>query len=132
MEPNRKRMIFSPKARHSAMNPRPARQAMVTTCAADSRAFSLSRAPRNWLVITAPPVARPANRVSTTLLIMSTRDTPEMAASPTEDTITPSAMPTSTERACSMTSGISSRTSILLLNIRSFCNSIPMPPLSFS
>ena len=36
---------------------------------------------------------------------MSTRETPEMAASPTLETMTVSDMPTSTDSACSMISG---------------------------
>ena len=97
------------------MAARPKTPDMSTSWPTLRRAFSVCRAPRNWLVTTAPPVARAANSVSTTLLIMSTKLTPEMAASPTEDTITPSHIPTSTVSPCSMTRGMMSRISCLFV-----------------
>ena len=55
-----------------------------------------------------------ANSTRITLLIMSTRETPEIAASPTEETITPSHIPTRMVSACSMTRGIIRRISLWL------------------
>ena len=79
---------------------------------AELRMASVRRlAPKNWLVTTAPPVASAANTLKIRLLIMSTSDTPEMAASPTLETMTVSDMPTSAASACSMTSGHSRRSS---------------------
>ena len=72
-------------------------------------AFSCSFAPRYWLTTTAPPVASAANSTMMRLFIISTRLTPEMAASPQRETIMVSAMPTVTARNCSMSSGPTSR-----------------------
>ena len=72
-------------------------------------AFFCSLAPRYWLTTTAPPVASAANSTMMRLFIISTRLTPEMAASPQRETIMVSAMPTVTARNCSMSSGPASR-----------------------
>ena len=77
-------------------------------------------APRCWLVTTAPPVASAPNSVMISWLIISTSDTPEIAASPTDDTITVSAMPTRISSICSMMSGQSSVSSWRLVNSLSF------------
>ena len=63
------------------------------------------------MLTTAPPVASAAKSTKMTLLIMSTRETPEIAASPTEETMMPSHMPTRVARVCSMTRGKISRIS---------------------
>ena len=78
--------------------------------------------PRCWLVTTAPPVASAPNSVMISWLIISTSDTPEIAASPTDDTITVSAMPTRISSICSMMSGQSSVSSWRLVNSLSFFN----------
>ena len=100
----------------------------ATSCPALRRACEPCLAPRNWLVTTAPPVASAAKMLKIRLLIISTSETPEMAASPTLETITVSDMPTRAASACSMTSGHSSRSSWALVNcfssfvsIFSFC-----------
>ena len=59
-----------------------------------SQAFFRSRWPRYCDAITAPPVATAAKTALMSMLIMSTSDTPEIAASPTEEIIIVSAMPT--------------------------------------
>ena len=58
------------------------------------QAFFRSRWPRYCDAITAPPVATAAKTALMSMLIMSTSDTPEIAASPTEEIIIVSAMPT--------------------------------------
>ena len=70
-------------------------------------AFLGSWWPMYWLVTTAPPVARADMIWIIRVLKVSTRLTPETAASPTEDTIKVSARPMVTLRACSATSGSS-------------------------
>ena len=70
-------------------------------CFADLQASSFFPAPRNWEVTTAPPVASAASTLMIRLLNMSIRDTPETAASPAEDIMTVSAMPTVIASACS-------------------------------
>ena len=74
-----------------------------------ARALFSSRWPMYWLATTAPPVASAANSTMMRLFIISTRLTPEMAASPQRETIMVSAMPTVTARNCSMSSGPTSR-----------------------
>ena len=122
MEPKKRRSILWARSKHSTIIPRPKPAAMDTNCPALRRASAGRFAPKNWLVMTAPPVARAANRFRITLLIISTRETPEIAASPTEDTITPSHIPTRAARACSITRGKIRRSSIRLVNSSSFCN----------
>ena len=75
-----------------------------------------SRAPKNWLTTTAPPVASAANSTMMRLLIISTRLTPEMAASPQRDTIMVSAIPTVTSSNCSTSSGPVSSSSSFCVN----------------
>ena len=79
-------------------------------------AFFCSRAPRYWLTTTAPPVASAANSTMMRLLIISTRLTPEMAASPQRDPIMVSAMPTVTSSSCSTSSGPTSSNNSRWLN----------------
>ena len=64
-----------------------------------------------WLVTTAPPVASALMIWIIRVLKLSTRLTPDTAASPTEDTIKVSARPMVTLSACSAISGSSSATS---------------------
>ena len=64
-----------------------------------------------WLVTTAPPVASALMIWIIRVLKLSTRLTPDTAASPTEDTIKVSARPMVTLNACSAISGSSSATS---------------------
>ena len=71
---------------------------------------------QNWLTTTAPPVASAANSTMMRLLIMSTRLTPEMAASPQRDTIMVSAIPTVTSSSCSTSSGPVSSSSSFCVN----------------
>ena len=71
----------------------------------------------NWLVTTAPPVASAASTLMMRLLNISTRETPETAASPTEEIIIVSAIPTVMARVCSRISGIISFFRSLLENI---------------
>ena len=67
--------------------------------------FSISLCPMYCDTTMVPPVARALNTYKNTPLIMSTRETPEIAASPACDTIIVSATPTSMTRTCSMISG---------------------------
>ena len=75
-------------------------------CFADLQASSFFPAPRNWEVTTAPPVASAASTLMIRLLNMSIRDTPETAASPAEEIMTVSAMPTVIASACSNNKGM--------------------------
>ena len=54
----------------------------------------------------APPVPKAAKIFITSVLMLSTSETPLITASPSEDTITVSAMPTDMASACSIISGI--------------------------
>ena len=94
------------------------------SCFAERQASSRLDAPMNWLVTTAPPVARAARMLMMRLLNMSTRETPDTAASPTEEIIMVSAMPTVMARVCSRIRGMISFFKSLLENI--------MVPVSFS
>ena len=105
MEPKKSRSRTVRATRQKAAMALPSRALRVTSCPALWAACSGFWAPRYWLVTTAPPVASAAKTVMISWLIISTSDTPEMAASPAEETIMVSAMPTSTSRACSMISG---------------------------
>ena len=131
MVPKNSRSSARQNTRHSAAMPTPATALSVTSCPA-LRAASLGFcAPRYWLVTTAPPVASAANTVMMSWLIISTSDTPEMAASPAEETMTVSAMPTNTLSACSMTSGHSSVTSWWLVKIGLVCCGMQQSLFSF-
>ena len=59
----------------------------------------------DWAHTTAPPVARAAKILRISTLIRSTRATLDTAASPAAETMVMSAMPTMTERNCSMIRG---------------------------
>ena len=61
-----------------------------------------------WDAMTAPPVAKEENSVMSKKLMESTREMPETAASPQEETITVSAIPMVTARSCSITRGMMS------------------------
>ena len=98
-------------------SPRPSSRLSRTSWPALSSVSFLRRAPRYWLTTTAPPVARAASRLITRLLIMSTRLTPEMAASPHRDTIMVSAIPTVVASSCSISSGTISFTSSLVVKM---------------
>ena len=103
--------------------------ARLNSCPAPARAFSRCLAPRYWLITTAPPVASAANRLMINPLIMSTSETPEIAASPAWLTIMVSAIPTVTAKNCSMTSGTSRRLSSLRVKSAPFVASIlSFPP----
>ena len=108
MAPNSRRSIGRRVSRQNAATAKPSRALNPTNCPALWAACSGFLAPRYWLVTTAPPVASAANTVMMSWLIISTSETPEMAASPTDETMTVSAMPTSTLSVCSIISGQSS------------------------
>ena len=76
---------------------------------AATEAFFASFFPRYWEQTTAPPVESAARSWMISVLIESTKDTPETAASPTAETMTTSAMPTKTARICSIIKGIRRR-----------------------
>lgn len=84
----------------------PAKITVYNSCLADLLASSLCLAPRHWEVTTAPPVASAAMILNIRILIMSTSETPDTAASPTEEIIMVSAMPTVMASACSKISGM--------------------------
>jgi len=69
-----------------------------------------------WLATTAPPVASAVMIWIIRVLKVSTRLTPDTAASPTDDTIRVSARPMVTLRACSAISGSSSVVSCWRVN----------------
>ena len=64
----------------------------------------------------APPVARAAKAFTSSTFTVSTRDTAEMAASPTWETMMESSRPTVMASSCSMTSGTISRRRSRLVN----------------
>ena len=116
MVPKNSRSSGVRSSRQKAATATPSSALRVTSCPALREASCGLRAPRNWLVTTAPPVASAAKTLMMRLLIISTSETPEMAASPTLETMTVSDMPTSAARVCSMTSGQSSRSRSRLAN----------------
>ena len=89
---------------------------MNRICAAAARAFFSSRWPMYWLATTAPPVASAVMIWIIRVLKVSTRLTPDTAASPTDDTMRVSARPMVTLRACSAISGSSSAVSCWRVN----------------
>ena len=90
---------------HTAMMARESIPVMINSWSADWQALSCRFCPRYWEDTTAPPVATAANILMNRVLTISTRDTPEVAASPTLDTIMVSTIPTDTARICSTISG---------------------------
>lgn len=70
----------------------------------------------DWAHTTAPPVARAAKMLMIRTLMRSTSATLETAASPAEETIMMSAMPTMTARNCSIIKGRMSLRRACLLN----------------
>ena len=121
MVPKKSRSCTVRVIRQNAATPTPRIALRPTSWPALLTASSGRLAPRCWLVTTAPPVASAPNSVMISWLIISTSDTPEIAASPTDDTITVSAMPTRISSICSMMSGQSSVSSWRLVNSLSFC-----------
>ena len=69
-----------------------------------------------WLATTAPPVASAVMICIIRVLKVSTRLTPDTAASPTDDTMRVSARPMVTLRACSAMSGSSRAVSCRRVN----------------
>ena len=61
--------------------------------------------PRYWPAITAPPVARAEKEKIRSCIKKSTRETPLMAASPSDATIMESASPTKNSKDCSISNG---------------------------
>ena len=120
MVPKKSRSCAVRVIRQNAATPTPRIALRPTSWPALLAASSGRLAPRCWLVTTAPPVASAPNSVMISWLIISTSDTPEIAASPTDDTITVSAMPTRISSICSMMSGQSSVSSWRLVNSLSF------------
>ena len=120
MVPKKSRSCAVRVMRQNAATPTPRIALKPTSWPALLAASSGRLAPRCWLVTTAPPVASAPNSVMISWLIISTSDTPEIAASPTDDTITVSAMPTRISSICSMMSGQSSVSSWRLVNSLSF------------
>ena len=115
MVPKKSRSCAVRVMRQNAATPTPRIALRPTSWPALLAASTGRLAPRCWLVTTAPPVASAPNSV-----MISTSDTPEIAASPTDDTITVSAMPTRISSICSMMSGQSSVSSWRLVNSLSF------------
>ena len=110
---------------------------MNRICAAEARAFFSSRWPMYWLATTAPPVASALMIWIIRVLNVSTRLTPETAASPTEETIRVSARPMVTLSACSAMRGSSRAVSCLRVNSGWELNFVdvmvpPMCPLSLA
>ena len=87
-----------------------------TSWVADSHAASFFLCPRYCPATTAPPVASAAKILMSSTMTWSTSETPDTAASPTLAIIIESAIPTSTARSCSTTSGIINATSDRLSN----------------
>ena len=97
---------------------------------ADWQALSLLLCPRYWEDTTAPPVATAAKILMNRVLTISTRETPEVAASPAFDTIMVSTIPTDTASICSTIRGSIRRFKSWLVNIRTpapFCSILHIP-----
>ena len=86
------------------------------SCDADALARSRFCTPINCDDTTAPPVASAAKILISKMLIISTREIPDTAASPTDETMIVSTIPTVTASACSMMSGIISFLSAWFVN----------------
>ena len=78
---------------------------MNISCPADSFALSGIFLPIYWLHTTAPPVASADRIWISSVLMLSTSDTPDTAASPHEETISVSNSPMLNASACSIMSG---------------------------
>ena len=85
-------------------------------CFAACLALSKVPCPTNCAATTAPPVAKAANILIKRILIPSTKETAETAASPTLATITVSKKPTKITNNCSITSGTINLFKSLLVN----------------
>ena len=94
-------------------------------CFAEYFALSLEPCPINWAATTAPPVPNAAKILINKILIASTSETADTAASPTLATITVSAKPTVITNSCSTTKGIINFFNALL------SNNIPHAPYSY-
>ena len=105
ISPNSSRMMGSPCQRQTPITASEISSVETMTCPAVSRAFFSFCAPRNCAATTAPPVANAAKMLMMSVLMLSTSETPLIAASPSEETITVSAMPTVMVSVCSMISG---------------------------
>ena len=106
MDPKNSRSIGTLQTIAATLISRLMNTAVYSSCHAQRQACFTCLDPMNWETTTAPPVESAAMMEKIRLLIMSTRETPEMAASPTEATIMVSAMPTVMASACSKTSGM--------------------------
>ena len=82
MEPNSKLKIGLVPRMDSTIKPIAMTIETVISCDAACDALLLFPLPRYWEITTAPPVAIAANILIRRLLIISTSDTPDMAASP--------------------------------------------------
>ena len=116
-EPNKASRSGTFQTKQAAINTSESSVTTITSCFAAIFAFSPSSFPRYCETTIAPPVASAANTWSKSILIVSTSDTPDIAASPTLDTINVSATPIVAARICSIINGIIRRTRSLLLNI---------------
>ena len=99
---------------------------------ADSQARFLLLCPRYCDAITAPPVASAENTVIASWFTISTKETPETAASPTWDTMTVSQRPTKTARICSKIKGMINFLKSSLLNKYIFITSFATSALHAS
>ena len=102
------------------------------SCVAAWLAFSFSFLPRYCPATTAPPVASAAKTLIRSTMILSTKETPETAASPTFATIMLSAIPTSTDKSCSITSGINRAVRSRPLNKYPDLSTFPFPLIFIS
>ena len=116
MEPKMPRRMACRPTATTAATERLKTDRMNMICAAEARAFFSSRWPMYWLATTAPPVASALMIWIIRVLKLSTRLTPETAASPTEETIRVSARPMVTLRACSAMRGSSRAVSCWRVN----------------
>ncbi len=98
-------MIGSRSARQTPITASEISSVETMTCPAVSRALFSRRAPRNCAATTAPPVAKAAKILMISVLMLSMSETPLITASPSDETITVSAMPTVMASVCSRISG---------------------------
>ena len=98
------------------------------SCFAAALAFLRSSLPRYWEAIIEPPVARAEKILISRMLMESTRETPDTAASPQLETMIVSIMPMVTARNCSTTSGRISRFKSRFVNRFPAFSSTRIPP----
>jgi hypothetical protein len=125
MEPKNSRSIGFFTARVKPITARLSTRMVTSSCCAASLAFAGRFAPNCCETTTAPPLAIAAKTANTRLLIISTRETPDTAASPTAEIMTVSIIPTVIASVCSKIRGTINALNSFGEN-RRFSGSVPL------